>query len=313
MRSAALLLACVALAGQEPGSLQDPAMDFQTYARLCEELIAEVPPLDARAAQVIPITVNGEEPPSYEPGMTCDRPALLPTDCGGPCTPYTRILRLRDDDVAQMVVMYRRSILRPEDSPLFDEIDLILHSPVNGYTCWFLAKPSNPDCDPGLGLDTTRVPSPSDPGAESFWNPLADVVQAGCGDCHDNDPFYLSPYVEMTGQVPANPFGRYSNAIGPFTAWNPLVSLTTRGNTCTGCHRIGTTFTCGEGLEEATGLTVRPGEDERAQTYPWSHWMPIANQFTEEQWRVIYRDSVERLLACCERPGNPECLREPIR
>ncbi|MEM7306270.1 MAG: hypothetical protein AAF682_06355 [Planctomycetota bacterium] len=291
-----------------------PEMSFAEYAAVCTMLIDEIPPLDSRLGAVIPITVDGEVPPFFEPLMDCDRPSLLPDlPCGGQCVPYSRLQLLRDDAEAQMVALFRRTVLRPEDDPLFDEIDLIVHSVISGDTCWFRATADNPSCDPAIGLDGHNVPVPQAPGADAFWNPLDEVVKLECGNCHDNDPFYYSPYVaQVIHHLPANPLGKYSNAIGPFAAWPPLESLTTRGNTCTGCHRIGVHHTSGAGLREATGMTVAPQEDGWARSYPASHWMPAHNFLTEQQWEVVYRRDAQLLLDYNEKGECDGCVVTPI-
>lgn len=310
----------VAVATTEPTPIvpvprQDLSMSLEDYARLIVDRVAEIPPLDSRKAVVIPVKVNGKIPDRYEPDMVCDQPALLPLTCSGQCVPYSRIQLLRDDDEAQMVALFRRKIIRPEEDPLFDEIDLIVHSVVTGDTGWFQATPrqENPDCDPTIGLNGHRVPVPQARGAGEFWNSPQTVVKADCARCHDNDPFYYSPYIaQVINHVPANPLGKYNNAIGPFRAWKPLRSLSTRGNTCTGCHRIGTQFTSKEGLLEATGATKAPQGDKWALTYPGSHWMPAHNFLTKEQWDTVYSQSAEDLLNWHRNPDVPGYIVKPI-
>ncbi len=295
-------------------SAQEAAMDIRDYARLCRDRVGEIPAMDYRRGEIVPITVDGEVPSVYQPNMSCDRPSLLPTSCDGVCTPYTRLLRLRDDAEAQMVVMFRRKIIRPADSYLFDEIDLIVHNVANGDTCWFQASADNPDCDPDTGLDGRNVPQPDSPRGARFWNPPTDTVKARCGHCHDNDPFYYSPYVaQVTSQLPANPFGKYNNSIGPFKAWPKPMSITTRGNTCIGCHRIGVEYTCREGILQSSGVLSSTGEDELAESYPYSHWMPPHNFWTKRQWDVIYQESVELLRRCCEDHDAEGCTVTPIK
>ncbi|MDX1577013.1 MAG: hypothetical protein R3266_00945 [Gemmatimonadota bacterium] len=296
------------------------------YGAACAARMGSIPSFDCRDGVVARITVDGVEPApgSYLPDMTCDRPALLPPDSGevtdGQCVPYSRALVLRDDAETQIAAFCRQKLIRPEDTFLYDEIDVIAHDVRSGSTCWFQAKADNPRGDPAIGLDGRRVPPPDEavpppgaPPAATFWRPPAETAGEKCVRCHDNDPFYYSPFVAQTGQLPANPFGRYANDIGePFRAWPPPVSLEPRGNTCTGCHRIGATFTCGRGARESVGLVASEGLDEWARRYPQSHWMPVANLFTRRQWDVIYEASVEQLESCCGPDPGEGCRFVPI-
>ena len=290
-------------------------MTLAEYTGMCEQLIGQIPELDSRKGVVIPITVDGgKTPDKYTENMTCDYPSLLPNGTGkGECIPYTRVQLLRDDNVAQMVALFRMKEVREAPNlHQFDEIDLIIHSVTNGATCFFQAAPGKSPT-----LNGTKVPSPAAKDAGNFWQTPQQVAAAGCGSCHDNDPFYYSPYIaQVIDQVPADPLGKYSYDIGsfPFGQWPELKSVTTRGNTCTGCHRIGNTFTCGMGLKEATGQHVSKFADTWAIQYPQTHWMPPGNIWTKAQWDVTYQHSVEQLQNCCGNDNDPPyCIKTPIK
>ncbi len=310
----------------DPGAARISTDDIIAYGDSCAKHIAAIPAFDCADGVLALITVDGEVPEAYTPDMACDRPALLlpgneKTD--GQCVPYSRALVLRDDAEVQMSAFCRKKLIRSPASPLYDEIDIILHSVTTGSTCWFQAKPFNPQGDTTIGLVGTRVPPPNEvtappgfPSAQHFWDPPDSTAAENCGTCHDNDPFYYSPFIAQTGQLPANPFGKYANDIGePFKAWPKPQSLTTRGNTCTGCHRIGVQHTCSEGLLQTIDNTSIPNLDAWGQRYPQSHWMPVHNLWTESQWDEVYTESVARLLACCLPNGNTAaegCMISPI-
>ena len=288
-------------------------MTFKQYSQVCESLTAEIPQLDSRKGVEIPITVNGKIPLDYLPNMNCDKPSLLEESCGqGQCIPYSRVQLLRDDEKVQMVALFRQKFIREPDSHQYDEIDLVVHSVTSGATCFFQATANS--CDINSSLDGTKVPSPTAKDADKFWNPLSKVVSAGCGNCHDNDPFYYSPYIaQVIEQVPANPLGKYYFDIGPFSQWHKLESVSTRGNTCTGCHRIGNTFTCSAGLDQATGAHgSQPNADKLALSYPASHWMPPDNMWTKAQWDVTYKKAVQDLKDCCGSADEAKCIKEAI-
>lgn len=304
------------------GAAAAAPQDIVAYGRECAARIAKIPPFDCRTGAVVPITVNGRTPDRYTPQMTCDRPALLPySDAGaeGQCTPYSRALVLQDDAKAQVVAYCRQKRIRSADTWLYDEVDIIAHDVPTGSTCWFAAKAEAP-LETGRGLDGRRVPPPDEasppPGATAardFWQPPEATAAEKCVTCHDSDPFMWSPWAAQTGQIPKDPFGKYANDIGvAFRQWPKPFGIATRGNTCVGCHRIGSMDTCKTGILQAIGVERDPGEDALAHHYPHSHWMPAGNWLTRRTWGVTYVDSVEQLRACCKDPAAAGCEIVPI-
>lgn len=298
--------------------LPEPAAkpDIVVYGEQCAALIAPIPAFNCLDGEIIPITEGGAEPAEYRPGMVCDRPSLVPygNDTDGPCTPYSRVLLLADGD-AQISALCRRKRIRDAKSPLFDEVDLIAHSVVTGATCWFRATAKSAG-----GMGASRVPPPSEevppPGqiaAHEFWSTPVETAAASCGACHDSDPFMYSPYIgQVWHRVPRNPFGYYTSALGPFTAWPAPHAVTTRGNPCTSCHRIGNQLSCREGLADSTGGRVLPAASPSAAAYPHSHWMPPGNFRSQAEWNIVYRDAVNALAACCGNPADHGCTITPI-
>lgn len=297
--------------------------DILAYARECAEKIGPIPAFDCRTGARVPITVNGEVPNTYRPRMTCDRPSLLPPladeDTDGQCVPHSRALVLRDDGKVQISAICRQKKIRPADTFLYDEVDIISHSVETGSTCWFQALAPFP-LSPGQGLDGRRVPPPQEETPPSgqraprdFWNPPAKTASAQCGSCHDSDPFMYSPFIGQTGQMPRDPLGLYANDIGEeFKQWPKPLSLSTRGNTCTGCHRIGSQHTCNTTMYEAVGAALSPGLGSWALLYPNSHWMPPGPGQSLGQWETTYQDSVQELARCCKDPKAAGCIATPI-
>jgi hypothetical protein len=276
--------------------------------------------------------------------MPCDRPAYLPypASTDGQCTPYSRVRAVRDDDI-QMLLFCRRMFIRPPDSPMFDSIEIIMHNVVTGSTCFFISK--NFGEDPN-GENGRRVPPPTEAtppqgsiSARELWAPPREVADHGCIFCHDSDPWMHSPWIAQSEQLPADPWGFHSVDVGgPFAAWPKPQSIRTRGNTCTGCHRIGSLNTCGTrtiptfgeqpakmiqsvgqaphgrfGAQPGSNSAAEPDPvDEWAHTYPNSYWMPPGNEFTLEQWNVIYEQALADLQRCCADHDAPGCIVEPI-
>jgi hypothetical protein len=312
MRITALVLCALAFAAQ--------AETLADYGRQCAQAIAEVPAFDCQAGEEIPITVDGKRPAQYTANMRCDKPSLLPAgEAGaqGQCLPGSRALVLRDDATAQISAICRKKVVRDPDSPLYDEINLIAHSPKNGKTCWFTAKAAEP-LRAERGLDGRAVPSPTQPRAwrpaQAYWLSPRAVAQSkpACINCHDSGPFMYSPYIAQTKQLPSDPFGRYQpKAIGKDfqAAWAQLhvFGITTRGNTCTACHRIGNLNSCHVAMCQSTGRAPQEGADAWAQQFPQSHWMSPGNLHSRLQWDVAFADSLRKLSACCRDPQGPGC------
>jgi len=287
------------------------------YGQMCAKLIGEIPPFDCNKGTIVPITVDGKTPEKYTKGMTCDRPALLPydKDTFGQCTPYSKILNLSHDKI-QISAFCRRTYLRDPDSVMFDEVDIILHSKESGNTCWFHAQSKPGD---SKGFNASRVPPPNEkvpprskPAAANFWWPPAATAKKNCASCHDADPFMYSPWLgQVWHMVPTNPLGRYSNLGKDFAKWQSN-SISTRDNTCVGCHRIGNQASCSTYIPMATGQIIAPGSNGIAKSYPHSHWMPVNNDQSEAFWTKANVESVHKLMTCCKDPKNAMCAITPI-
>lgn len=298
------------------------------YGRQCAEQVTEIPAFSCMAGQEIPITVDGKPVPPDSVPADCDRPSLLPQpDAASQCMPGSRALVLRDDKVAQISAICRKQVASPTPRPAyaFDEINVISHSLKNGKTCWFTAKAKAKD----QPIDGRRVPSPSTltrqaevagpdgvkaPPADQVWLPPAKVAwsQPACVNCHDSGPFMYSPYIAQTTRLPGDPFGYYQpKAIGEDfkRAWASLhaFGITTRGNTCTACHRMGNMNSCKVAMQQSTGNAPQPGGDDWSKRFPQSHWMSPGNLHSRAQWDEQFSDSLKKLAACCADPKGAGC------
>lgn len=299
------------------------------YGRQCAEQVTEIPAFSCMAGEEIPITIDGKPVPPQPAPATCDRPSLLPQpDAQSQCVPGSRALVLRDDKAAQVSAVCRKQIARPAGSPLFDEINVISHSLKDGKTCWFTAKAPRPLRE-DRGIDGRWVPSPSlrayrpqppspdgasPPPADKVWLTPGQVArsQPACISCHDSGPFMYSPYIAQTTQLPGDPFGFYQpKAIGEDfkRAWVRLhaFGITTRGNTCTACHRMGNMNSCQVAMQQSTGNAVQPGGNAWSKAFPQSHWMSPGNLHSRAQWDQQFSDSLKKLAACCADPKGPGC------
>ncbi len=299
------------------------------YGRQCAEQVGEIPAFSCMAGEEIPITIDGKPVPPDTAPPRCDRPSLLPqADAQSQCVPGSRALVLRDDKTAQVSAICRKQVARPAGSPLFDEINVVSHSLKNGKTCWFTAKAQAP-LTAASGIDGRWVPSPSrlkrqpappspegvqSPPADKVWLPPAKVAwsQPACVSCHDSGPFMYSPYIAQTTQLPGDPFGFYEpKAIGEDfkKAWAQLhaYGITTRGNTCTACHRMGNMNSCQVAMQQSTGNAPQEGGDAWSKKFPQSHWMSPGNLHSRAQWDEQFSESLKKLAACCKDPKGAGC------
>lgn len=295
------------------------AQSVREYGRECARDVTPVPAFNCADGVAVPITVNGKTPETYTPGMSCDRPAMLPSDAGqktdGQCVPNSRALVLRDDDTAQISAFCRQKMIRPADSPLYDEIDVIAHNVRNGRTCWFQATLPGP-LKADKGVDGRRVPSPTAatsgqgfPLPTRFWNRPAATARLQCVNCHDSGPYMYSPFIgQVKNAVPSDPLGLYNNDVGAaFRQWPKPFGITTHGNTCTTCHRMGNMNSCHLAMYQSFGAKPTEGLDEWGKQFPQSHWMPPGDLHSLAQWNQAYAESIAQLAACCQDPTRPEC------
>jgi len=322
----------------------EPEYSLEQYGTDCAQLIAEAPVFNCLDLDLIPVTVNGKTPATYSRNMSCDRPALLPypVKTDGQCVPYSRMKTHRDDNI-QMILLCRRMYIRPVDDPRFDSIEIIMHNVKSGSTCFFISKNFGETPD---GEDGRRVPPPHEPvpptgntAAKDLWAPPKEVAAHGCIYCHDSDPWMRSPWAAQTGKLPADPWGFHAVDVGgPFAKWPKPMSISTRGNTCTGCHRIGSLNTCrmmelpGFGEQPSKMLQsagqaphgtfqARPGTtdeappavySEWASTYPHLAWMPPGNTLPFLEWKRLYQRDIEELQRCCADHNAAGCIVDPI-
>lgn len=288
------------------------------YGQQCAREIAKIPAFDCNAGTVVPITVDGKTPSEYKPGMKCDRPTMLPynNQGNGQCIPYSKIHDL-SDGATQISAFCRRKYLRSENSPQFDEVDIILHSVKTGKTCWFHAESAEGD---NKGFDASRVPPPDEetppPGkvsATQFWWPPKATAKKDCGMCHDADPFMFSPWLGQVWQkVPVDPLGKYSHVGEAFKHWKSS-AMTTPNSTCDGCHRIGNKMSCTDNvIASAAGLKPIPGANQAGDSYPLNHWMPADNNQSKAFWNTVHNQTVAQLLECCKNPKSKNCTITPI-
>ena len=303
------------------------------YANQCVREIGEIPPFNCNDGTDIPITIDGKPPGPNESPLQCDKPSLLNPISAAPgqCIPFSKILNLSRGNT-QISAYCRRDVLRDDKDPRYDGVVVVMHHSGNGKTCWFASKPLPPppktqaSVPASSGFIATRVPPPNErkpPAGETtaveFWATPA-MVAAGIGGaptclkCHDAGPFIFSPYIgQVWDKVPTDPWGKYSSIGQAFSSFH-LMTMSTPGNTCIGCHRIGSEQSCTAFLKLSAGKLNAPGNDRLANSYPLDHWMPTDNAMSHEQWDKANVASVDALLSCCKDPAHkdPNCTFTPM-
>lgn len=193
----------------------------------------------------ISITRDGTEEFPSDTSTKCDRPELLRTDFH--CGPYAVVGRIKgsNPEVQWVYVVRRYRPVKPSD-PDFNtsqDIALIGHHPRTGATIFFQWY--------GSQKDAATIPSPmTEPEkAKNFWLSPSATANINCNACHSADPFIHSPYLQQvklkSGEsvVPSDPFGPYyflqSGQGQPFSRWAQPSVITSDGNRCVSCHRIG--------------------------------------------------------------------------
>ena len=63
----------------------------------------------------------------------------------------------------------------------------------------------------------------------------------------------------------------------------------------------------------AAGLPPPKGSNPLASSYPLTHWMPIDNNRSRDEWNAANVKSVSDLLECCSARGknDPKCSFTP--
>ena len=294
---------------------------INNYGRRCAQEIAFLPPINCLEGEIIPVTVNGKEPKSYPKNLKCDRPSMqdLKGKADSQCVPYSRVLKLPLQDPDTIAVAFcRRYKEREKDSPLFDDISIILHRKSSGATCFFQSTD-----DRTKALDGTRVPPPHELPIETplgeevaakFWLPPEKVALRRCHQCHDSDPFIHSPYISQTSQIPSHPKGAYKIVGKEFSDWPIVYGVDTKDkNLCTSCHRMGHQYSCNEYAPYSTGDKPILGQHKGFKSFPKAHWMPPNPEETSlKQWQERYLRDILQIQSCCKNPDQDFCRVTPI-
>jgi hypothetical protein len=152
----------------------------------------------------------------------------------------------------------------------------------------------------------STLPNPS-----AVWMSPAELVkrEPACTMCHDSGPYMYSPYIAQTTQLPANPFGKYQpRAVGTdFKVWPQPFAISTRGNTCTTCHRMGNLNSCSTATLQATGRAPQTGGNDWSKLFPQSHWMSPGNLHSKAQWDQVFVKSLKDIADCCANPQAAGC------
>lgn len=212
-------------------SLSDYAAECDAYTGVT------VPDFDCDEGTEVPMT-NAQ---GSGASLTCDRPNRLNSECD----PGSKFHVLTNNDDAYVVAHCRKRAVvygNVVGDGVFADIAVIQHNKKNGATCFYQALQDHL---------SGKVAAPSK-GSYPWLSPAA-TANINCVSCHDNGPIIRSPYLaQITGpnKLPGSgdaSFNRsepYTFVGGDFASWR-VFKVEVQGNTCNGCHRMGTSMTGG--------------------------------------------------------------------
>ncbi len=312
------------------------------YASDCEKELGKIPHIRCADGEEIPVfnsdkgvSITDKNHWGYH--TQCDNPSLLRTPFEtwisgiNPCVPYARIGRLgaQPGFDTNWVFFCRRYFNRSRHSDIYDDINLIGHSPKTGATCFFVGRPNRiaPTSRVDKGHSGMWVPDVTSAKGLKFWKSPREIetqpILTGgtplCTQCHDADPFVHSPHVDQVklgGEpiVPSNPNGKYwivGAGAGMSHQWKPKHLVSPQAAACTACHRIGNNRGCREMTNLAAGLKSLPHTTEAFRRFPF---MPAQGPAVEvhrgSRLGAEELEAVQFIKSCCDRPTRRECLWE---
>ena len=342
--------------GRVHSQTQMPA-DIMPYAAACMKELSEdgskpitfPPVLQCADGPILPITRDGIEIPAKTSGdgsnftetTTCDRPPLLDISSGGigQCVPNSRLRVTQVDqsgveakDRPYYALLCRNYQYRSLDSqalnPEYDDIAMVVYSPLNHKTCFFQRfsdtqfrdVPREQSAFAALdALPGKDIASPFSVDANKFWDKPEVVKTINCARCHDANPFVRSPYAfQVTKDANKLPLRTFGQAYAIFNLdqfgaewkkYHAYFNIEDRADgtpgACLRCHSLGPGFSSGDFTRYSAG-TLAPGQ-LNSTTFTLTHWMPPgANKDT---WETKFRASVNEMLACNTNPTKDSCKR----
>ncbi|RKH50887.1 hypothetical protein [Corallococcus llansteffanensis] len=242
---------------QQESALSDT---LEQYAAKCDAAIgATVPDFNCELGTVVPTTnhLNGK----------CDRPNRLNETCD-PDSKFQVLLNTAD---VSIVAHCRK---QGNAANYYGDIAVIQTNKKNGATCFYQA----------LGtLYGAAVKAPSKGTGAWSWKTPADTANIRCVRCHDNGALVRSPYLtQVTGanKLPGagdTSFNRdqpYRFIGADFASWKAY-KVEVAGNTCLGCHRMGTSNQLGYDDGVALDLGIRATATSETAKNPHSPSSPI--------------------------------------
>jgi hypothetical protein len=273
--------------------VRDPAVLSQSlpqYAAACDAAISvTVPDFNCDAGTPVPTTnyLNNK----------CDRPNRLKQECD----PGSRFQVISNTASAYVVAHCRK---QGHSDGRYGDIAVIQHNKQNGSTCFYQA----------LGDLDGHVLAPSKGSPAWPWKSPADTASIRCVRCHDNGPIVRSPYLtQLTGanQLPGAgdfSFNRdqpYRFVGSDFASWRAY-KVEIAGNTCLGCHRLGTSNMFNDDDGAALDLGIRATAMSETAKNPHSAASPIWMTPSQTFYSATNATSAQAMRACAiRRTENP--------
>jgi hypothetical protein len=270
---------------------------LEEYAQTCDQAIGvTVPDFDCDAGTLVPTT--------HFANNKCDRPNRLNEECD----PGSRFQVLTNHENAYVVAHCRKQGLA---AGRYADIAVIQYNRKNGATCFYQA----------LGDLDGHVQAPSKGMSAWPWYSPAQTADIGCVRCHDNGPLIRSPYLTQltgpnalpgSGDISFNRDQPYSFVGADFASWKAY-KVEVAGNTCNGCHRMGTSnlFSFDDGTALDLGMrATAPWEVAKNPHSPDSPIWMLPGQIFYSQASA---DAAQAIRDCALRrsesplPNDPGC------
>ncbi len=337
-----ITMVCLAMSTLWSGrAVSQSSLDIKTYAKECMKELSEnetkpiVFPelLQCADGAILPIEQDGVPIPAQTPSNAsnftnkteCDSPPLLEISRGGigQCVPNSRLRvtrveqkKVEEKDWPYYALLCRNYRYRSRDSqelnPEYDDVAMVVYSPISNKTCFFqrLAKTQIRDVRQERSsfaaveaLPGKNIASPFSSDADKFWDNPNVVEDINCARCHDANPFVRSPYAHQVTKDPSNklPGRQFGQAYVIFyldhfgDKWKQFhgyfnINDRVKGKpgACLVCHSLGAGFSSGLFTEYSAGK-LAPGQ-LNSSTFPRTHWMPPGA--IKDTWDSDYLGSV---------------------
>lgn len=230
----------------------------------------------------------------------CDSPALVQKgNLRVGCMPGARIQLLPDTKGESVCAVICRRTHAGAPQNTFQDVSMICHRPETGATCFFNSKV---DLQSKKIQKISHLPRPGSK-EDKVWMAPNELNQARCVNCHDSQPFLVTPNLGDFGKTlrkrAETPLKGNYFVVGtsaPFNEprWKNRLHLN-ETNRCTRCHRIGSGSDGGCGYLREAAVGKNPNQPPHSCGYH-KGWMPPKGHGSLDK----YQEDLKHIRECCE-------------